>query len=92
MRASRKAGWIPFPLTPESKMPIIGSMKTTIDIPEQALKDVMRFTKASTKRDAVVAAVEDFNRRQKLAALAKKLGTFDSLHSVKELMRLRKMK
>ena len=33
----------------------------------------MKFTGAKTKRDAVVNAVEDFNRRHRLAALAKRL-------------------
>ena len=48
-------------------------MKTTIDIPELALEEAMKFTGAKTKRDAVVSAVEDFNRRHRLAALAKRL-------------------
>ena len=48
-------------------------MKTTIDIPELALEEAMKFTGAKTKRDAVVNAVEDFNRRHRLAALAKRL-------------------
>ena len=29
-------------------------MKTTIDIPEDELRDAMRFTRATTKREAVV--------------------------------------
>ena len=33
----------------------------------------MKFTGAKTKRDAVVSAVEDFNRRHRHAALAKLL-------------------
>lgn len=33
----------------------------------------MRFTGASTKRDAVVSAVEDFNRRHRLKMLAERL-------------------
>ena len=48
-------------------------MKTTIDIPELALEEAMKVTGAKTKRDAVVSAVEDFNRRHRLAALAKRL-------------------
>jgi Arc/MetJ family transcription regulator len=48
-------------------------MKTTIDIPEIAMEEAMKFTGAKTKREAVVSAVEDFNRRHRLAALAKRL-------------------
>jgi len=48
-------------------------MKTTIDIPEKVLADTIKYTGAKTKREAVVGAVEDFNRRHRLAALAKRL-------------------
>ena len=51
-------------------------MKTTVDIPEQALKAAMRFTKAKTKREAVVYVLEDFNRRQRMAELVKHAGSF----------------
>ena len=38
-------------------------MKTTIDIPDNELSDAMRFTRAKTKREAVVTAIADFNPR-----------------------------
>lgn len=41
-------------------------MKTTLDIPEQTLEEVIRFTGAKTKREAVVTALEDFNRRRRV--------------------------
>ena len=44
-------------------------MKTTIDIPEEELSDAIRFTGARTKREAVVSAIVDFNRRQRMAEL-----------------------
>jgi Arc/MetJ family transcription regulator len=53
-----------------------GSMKTTVDIPEDELRDAMRFTKAKTKREAVVKVLEDFNRRRRMAELVKYAGTF----------------
>lgn len=53
-----------------------GSMKTTIDIPDHELKEAMRFTKAKTKREAVVKALEEFNRRRRMAELVKYSGTF----------------
>ena len=52
------------------------SMKTTVDIPENELKDAMRFTKAKTKREAVVRILEEFNRRRRMAELVKYSGTF----------------
>ena len=42
-------------------------MKTTIDIPENELRDAMRFTRATTKREAVVKVLEEFNRRRRMA-------------------------
>jgi Ca2+-binding EF-hand superfamily protein len=51
-------------------------MKTTVDIPERELKDAMRFTKAKTKREAVVRVLEEFNHRRRMAELVKYSGTF----------------
>ena len=51
-------------------------MKTTVDIPEKELRDAMRFTKAKTKREAVVKVLEEFNRRRRMAELVKYSGTF----------------
>jgi len=44
-------------------------MKTTIDIPEVTLDEAMKFTGAKTKREAVVTAVERFNRLKRLERL-----------------------
>ena len=52
-------------------------MKTTIDIPDQALADAMRFTGAKTKREAVVKALEEFNRQQRVKDLVASFGTLD---------------
>jgi Arc/MetJ family transcription regulator len=52
-------------------------MKTTIDIPEKLLRETIKRTSAKTKRDAVVTALEKFNRLQRLRELNTKLrGTF----------------
>jgi hypothetical protein len=66
-------------------------VKTTVDIPEKELRDAMRFTKAKTKREAVVTALADFNRRKRMAALTKHSGMSDTFMSFEELMRLRQM-
>ena len=36
----------------------------------------MRFTRAATKREAVVKVLEEFNRRRRMAELVKYAGTF----------------
>ena len=60
-------------------------MKTTIDIPEDALADVMRFTAAKAKRAAVVTAIADFNRRQYMTDLLKHAGSCGEMMTVEEL-------
>jgi len=52
-------------------------MKTTIDIPDAALADAMRYTGAKTKREAVVKALEEFNRQQRVNDLIANFGTLD---------------
>ena len=65
-------------------------MKTTIDIPEEDLKEVLKNTGAKTKREAVVSAVQEFNRRRRLQALAERLhGSCPSFMSQEELQRMR---
>ena len=64
-------------------------MKTTIDIPEEELREAIKYTGAKTKREAVVYAIRDFNRRQRLAKLAKMLGTFDDFMTQDDLEKMR---
>jgi len=66
-------------------------MKTTVDIPERELKDAMRLTGAKTKREAIVTALTDFNRRKRMAALARHFGTSDTFMTHAELMRMRRV-
>ena len=65
-------------------------MKTTVDIPEADLADAMRFTHAKTKREAIVAAIQDFNRRRRMAELIKHAGTCTDLLTVEELQSQRR--
>ncbi|CAN5795591.1 hypothetical protein BH20VER1_BH20VER1_00390 [soil metagenome] len=51
-------------------------MKTTIDIPDKQLRDAMRYTKAKTKREAVNAAIAEFNHRRRVDAIVKTFGTW----------------
>ncbi len=67
-------------------------MKTTIDIPDEELADAMRFTGAKTKREAVVTALAEFNRRHRMAGLVKFSGTFTGLLSNEEIEALESIK
>ncbi len=64
-------------------------MKTTVDIPDKELLDLMRVTAARTKRDAILQAIREFNRKRKLSEVAKMLGTFTDFMSQDELRRMR---
>ena len=65
-------------------------MKTTIDIPENLLEEAMMFTGAKTKREAVILAVEGFNRLKRLERLnARVRGQFKDFMSQEDLRRMR---
>jgi site-specific DNA recombinase len=68
---------------------MIGSMKTTVDIPESELREAMRHLGARTKREAVVTALSEFNRRRRLQRLAASFGTLEELMTQEELGRMR---
>ncbi len=64
-------------------------MKTTVEIPDEELRQVIKYTKAKTKREAIVHAIKDFNRRQRLAQLTKILGTFEDFMTQVDLKEMR---
>ena len=64
-------------------------MKTTIDIPDEELEAVMRHTGAATKREAVVTAIGEFNRRKEMQELIAQFGTFENFMTQEQLRRLR---
>ena len=64
-------------------------MKTTIDIPDQDLEEVIRLTGANTKREAVVYAIRDFNKRRRMSLLAEMLGSFEDFMTRDDLRKLR---
>jgi Arc/MetJ family transcription regulator len=64
-------------------------MKTTIDIPDELLKRVMKYSGATTKREAVLTALAEFNRFHRLEKARALLGTFKNMMTVEELRELR---
>jgi Arc/MetJ family transcription regulator len=64
-------------------------MKTTVDIPENELQEAMRHTGARTKREAVVIAVVELNRRRRLQKLAESFGSLPDFMTQAELRRMR---
>ena len=52
----------------------IESIKTTVEIPDHSLKTLLKLTQAKTKREAIVTAVDDFNRRHAVDAVVNRFG------------------
>jgi hypothetical protein len=65
-------------------------MKTTVDIPDGELEDAMRFTRARTKREAIVTAITEFNHRRRMAELAKRAGSCPDMMTPDDLRQLRR--
>lgn len=65
-------------------------MKTTVDIPDEDLAYAMKASKAKTKREAIVTAIQDYNRRAKMAALIRYSGTSETMMSHEEMKTLEK--
>lgn len=66
------------------------NMKTTVDIPDSDLQEVMRLTRAKTKKEAIVTAIREFNRKRRMAELVKHAGSCDELISAEELQSQRR--
>ena len=54
-----------------------GIMKTTIEIPDKTFGILLKLTRAKTKRDAILAAIEDYNRRHQVKSLVATFGTWN---------------
>jgi Arc/MetJ family transcription regulator len=67
-------------------------MKTTVDIPEDMLRETMKHSGATTKKEAVHIALQEYNRRKRMARLAESLGAFEHFISSEELKRSRESK
>ena len=65
-------------------------MKTAVDTAVDELSDLMRLTRAATKREAIVTAIADFNRRRRMAALKGHAGQGEALITPEELQQQRR--
>jgi hypothetical protein len=67
-------------------------MKTTVNIPEKLLKSVMKRSGSKTIREAVVLALEAYERRDKLREITKLFGTFKDFMTPEDLREMRGMR
>ena len=65
-------------------------MHLEIEIPDQEVPDLLRFTGAETVEAAVVAAVAEFNRGKRIAALAGHAGQGELLDTPESLQASRR--
>ena len=52
-------------------------MRTTIDLPEELMDEVQRVSHTSSRREALVTAMEDYLRRKRLRAVIAAAGTLE---------------
>ncbi len=64
-------------------------MKTTIDIPENELNELLANAKKTTKKEAVLTAIREYNERRNRSRLVGILGTFEKIVTPEELESLR---
>ena len=65
-------------------------MKTTIDIPSKVMAETIKHTGAKTKKEAVLTAVERYNKLRRLAALDARIrGSFKDFMTQEDLKIMR---
>jgi Arc/MetJ family transcription regulator len=63
-------------------------MRTTVDLPEELMSDLMALSKTRKKKDAVRVALEEFVRRKKLEKLLALPGKIEISDVTAELERM----
>jgi Arc/MetJ family transcription regulator len=63
-------------------------MRTTVDLPEELMNDLMALSKTRKKKDAVRTALEEFVRRKKLEKLLALPGKIEISDVTAELERM----
>jgi len=64
-------------------------MKTTLDIPEEKFTTVQNLYGLRTKREAVIFALDELERRYKIERLVDQLGTFSDFMTQDDLRAMR---
>ena len=65
-------------------------MRTTFEINEELLKEVMKVSKAKTKKGAIVVALKEYLRAKRKEELKSMIGNYDELDlSLEKLEKMR---
>jgi Arc/MetJ family transcription regulator len=65
-------------------------MRTLIDIQDELVEDLLRETRAKTKKEAIVTAIEFYLSQKRREALASLIGNYDFGYNLEELEEMRK--
>lgn len=60
-------------------------MKSTFDIPDEKLQEAMEHSRASNKREAVIEAIDQYNRLMRAQKVVATFGTFKNFMTQREL-------
>ena len=64
-------------------------MKTTVNLPDKAVRDLMKFARAAAKNAAILQAINVFDQRHRMARIARLAGTLKEFMTQAELSRMR---
>jgi len=64
-------------------------MKTTIDIPNELLNNVMKLNGSKTKKKAIIEALSDYVQRKRIDELCALLGTCENFMTQEDLKKMR---
>ena len=67
-------------------------MKTSIDIPEDILVDIKKYSKSVCKKEAIITALTEYIQKRKMAEVCSLKGSMNTIITHKELTRLREKK
>ena len=71
---------------------VSGHAKTTVDIPDNILNEVLLYSKKRSKKDAIIVAMSEYIQKKKMEEFASKLGTLENFITNTELQKLRRKK
>lgn len=64
-------------------------IKTSLDIPDNLLKELLNFTKAKTKGEAIITAITDYNHRHRSQQLTRFAGKLSKMMTKSDLRKMR---
>lgn len=67
-------------------------MKTSLDIPDEMMQELMKLTKTKVKKVAILTAITEYNQRKRMHNLTRHLGMLDNMMKQSDLKKMRTIK